>query len=69
MEKMDYILPWQNQLDSPGSSGELVVQGKIVPRGVQIPVWDEIYGPVMEELKSLGVEFKEQEPQKAGNFS
>jgi hypothetical protein len=46
-----------------------MVQGKIVPRGVQIPVWKEIYGPVMEELKSLGIEFKEQEPEKIDNFS
>jgi saccharopine dehydrogenase-like NADP-dependent oxidoreductase len=50
-------------------AAKLVLQGKIVPRGVQIPVWGEIYGPVMEELKFLGVEFKEQEPEKAGNFS
>jgi saccharopine dehydrogenase-like NADP-dependent oxidoreductase len=50
-------------------AAKLVVQGKIVPRGVQIPVWKEIYGPVMEELKSLGIEFKEQEPEKIDNFS
>jgi saccharopine dehydrogenase-like NADP-dependent oxidoreductase len=50
-------------------AAKLVVQGKIVPRGVQIPVWKEIYAPVMEELKSLGIEFKEQEPEKIDNLS
>jgi saccharopine dehydrogenase-like NADP-dependent oxidoreductase len=49
-------------------AAKLVLQGKIVPRGVQIPVWQEIYGPVMDELKSLGVEFKDQEPEKSQNL-
>ena len=49
-------------------AAKLVIQGKIVPRGVQIPVWKEIYMPVMEELKSLGVEFKEQNPEQSKNI-
>lgn len=50
-------------------AAKLVLQGKIVPRGVQIPVWQEIYAPVMEELKSLGVEFKEEESKKSKHLS
>jgi hypothetical protein len=50
-------------------AAKLIIQGKIAPRGVQIPVWREIYAPVLEELKTLGIEFKDQEPEKAGNYS
>jgi saccharopine dehydrogenase-like NADP-dependent oxidoreductase len=42
-------------------AAKLVLQGKLTPRGVQIPVWKEIYEPVMEELMRLGIYFKEQE--------
>ena len=39
----------------------LVTQGKITSKGVQIPVMSEVYEPVLEELKEYGVEFKEKE--------
>jgi saccharopine dehydrogenase-like NADP-dependent oxidoreductase len=42
-------------------AAKLILQGKLTPRGVQIPVWKEIYEPVMEELMRLGIYFKEQE--------
>mgnify|MGYP001547372289 FL=1 len=37
----------------------LVMQEKITSRGVNIPVQKEVYQPVLEELKSFGVIFKE----------
>lgn len=39
----------------------LVTQGKITSKGVQIPVMSEVYEPVLEELKEYGVEFIERE--------
>lgn len=39
----------------------LVTQGRIESKGVQIPVMSEVYEPVLEELKEYGVEFKEKE--------
>lgn len=41
-------------------AAKLILQGKIAAKGVQIPVWKEIYEPVMEELSHLGIQFKEQ---------
>lgn len=38
-----------------------IVLGNINLKGVCIPIHQEIYNPVMEELATLGVEFKEQE--------
>lgn len=48
-------------------AAKLVLQGKLTPRGVQIPIWQEIYEPVMEELQKLGITFKEQELGKPGH--
>ncbi len=39
----------------------LVTQGRITSKGVQIPVMAEVYEPVLEELKEYGVEFIEKE--------
>ena len=38
----------------------LLLQGKIKLSGVQIPVYPEIYEPVLEEMQRLGVAFKEE---------
>lgn len=40
---------------------KLVMEEKIVSRGVNIPVMQEVYNPVLEELKEYGVEFTEEE--------
>ena len=40
---------------------KLILQQKIKLSGVQIPVMKEIYEPVLEELKSFGIDFVEQE--------
>jgi saccharopine dehydrogenase-like NADP-dependent oxidoreductase len=40
-------------------STRLILQGKIKQKGVHIPVIPEIYRPVLEELKELGIAFKE----------
>jgi saccharopine dehydrogenase (NADP+, L-glutamate forming) len=40
-------------------STRLIIQGKITQKGVHIPVIPEIYRPVLEELKELGIAFKE----------
>jgi len=40
-------------------STRLILHGKINQRGVHIPVIPEIYRPVLEELKELGIAFKE----------
>jgi saccharopine dehydrogenase-like NADP-dependent oxidoreductase len=37
----------------------LILEGKIDLTGVHIPVVPEIYRPVLEELKGIGIEFKE----------
>jgi saccharopine dehydrogenase-like NADP-dependent oxidoreductase len=47
-------------------AAKLLLQGKLTPRGVQIPIWQEIYEPVLEELKKLGIEFTEQDMDKTG---
>jgi hypothetical protein len=38
-----------------------LMQNKIQQRGVAIPVSKEIYEPVLEELKSMGIELVERE--------
>jgi saccharopine dehydrogenase-like NADP-dependent oxidoreductase len=38
-----------------------ILNGKITTPGVQIPITKEIYEPILEELKSFGITFKEQE--------
>lgn len=50
-------------------AAKLVLQGKIMPRGVQIPVWKEIYEPVMDELTNLGFVFNEQEIENTGKVA
>ena len=40
---------------------KLLLQGKIQARGVCRPIHKEIYEPILEELKTLGIEFKETE--------
>jgi saccharopine dehydrogenase (NADP+, L-glutamate forming) len=37
----------------------LVLEGRIALTGVQVPVRPEIYGPILEELETLGVRFEE----------
>ena len=36
-----------------------ILNGKIKTPGVQIPITKEVYTPILEELKSYGIEFKE----------
>ena len=38
----------------------LILKGGITVRGVQIPIWREIYEPVLEELADRGIRMKEQ---------
>lgn len=38
-----------------------ILNGKIVTPGVQIPITREVYSPILKELKSYGVSFKEKE--------
>ena len=38
-----------------------ILNGKITTPGVQIPITREVYEPILEELKSYGVNFKEYE--------
>ena len=40
-------------------AARLVLEGKIRMTGVQVPVHPEIYGPVLEELGTLGIHFEE----------
>ena len=42
-----------------GIAAKLILSGKIKMTGVHIPVSKEIYEPVLEELKKLGVMFSE----------
>jgi len=38
---------------------KLILQGKLKSKGVRLPVTQDIYEPVLEELKGLGIEFTE----------
>ena len=38
---------------------KLILNGAIKLKGVQVPVHKEIYDPVLNELKSFGINFKE----------
>ncbi|MFQ6108069.1 MAG: saccharopine dehydrogenase C-terminal domain-containing protein [Candidatus Aminicenantales bacterium] len=40
-------------------SSRLILEGKVKRSGIQIPVLPEIYEPILEELKELGIAFKE----------
>jgi saccharopine dehydrogenase-like NADP-dependent oxidoreductase len=42
-----------------GIAASLYLKGKIDLTGVYIPIIKEIYGPVLDELKRLGIEFRE----------
>ena len=38
----------------------LILNGKIKTPGVQLPIWEEVYLPILKELEEYGVVFKEQ---------
>ncbi|NNC86682.1 MAG: hypothetical protein HKN75_11430, partial [Bacteroidia bacterium] len=38
---------------------KLISQGKYNAKGVQIPLDAELYNPVLDELETLGIKFKE----------
>lgn len=40
-------------------AAKLILNGKVKLKGVQVPVHQEIYDPVLSELKSLGINFTE----------
>jgi len=40
---------------------KLILEGKIVQSGVQLPITPEVYNPVLEELESYGIRFFEEE--------
>lgn len=42
-----------------GIGFKLLLTGKITKRGVRIPVTEDIYGPILEELATLGIAFEE----------
>jgi saccharopine dehydrogenase-like NADP-dependent oxidoreductase len=42
-------------------AAKLLIQNKITKRGVVIPIYEEIYGPILAELKQLGIELTESE--------
>ncbi|MBY0432825.1 MAG: saccharopine dehydrogenase, partial [Cyclobacteriaceae bacterium] len=42
-------------------AARLLLEGKISSRGVMVPVQSEIYSPVLEELKKLGIALDERE--------
>ena len=44
-----------------GILAKLLLQGKIKHRGVVIPIYPELYAPVLEELQQYGVNFTESE--------
>jgi len=44
-----------------GIGAKLILQNKIKERGVIIPVYKDIYEPVLSELKEFGISFKEEE--------
>jgi saccharopine dehydrogenase-like NADP-dependent oxidoreductase len=44
-----------------GIATRLLLEGRIVQRGVAVPVAEEIYRPVLEELKQYGIIFREEE--------
>jgi saccharopine dehydrogenase (NADP+, L-glutamate forming) len=42
-----------------GIAAKLLLEGKISLRGVHIPIKEEVYGPVLAELETLGLEFSD----------
>ena len=45
----------------PAIGAQLILEGKINKKGVISPTMPEVYEPELEELKKLGIEFKETE--------
>jgi saccharopine dehydrogenase (NADP+, L-glutamate forming) len=45
-----------------GIATKLILENKISLKGIQIPVKKEIYNPILEELKTLGIEVIEEKP-------
>ena len=44
-----------------GIATKLLLQGKLEARGVQIPITEEFYEPILKELETLGFQFIEEE--------
>jgi saccharopine dehydrogenase (NADP+, L-glutamate forming) len=42
-----------------GIASKMIIEDKILLRGLKIPIYKEIYTPVLEELKNWGIAFKE----------
>ena len=38
----------------------LILEGKITLRGSVLPIYPEIYNPILEELKEFGIKFSHQ---------
>ena len=49
-----------------GIAIKLILEGKIHTPGVHIPVSEEIYKPVLKELKGYGIHFEEREEERVG---
>jgi saccharopine dehydrogenase-like NADP-dependent oxidoreductase len=45
----------------PAIGAKLIVEGKITRKGVVIPVYEDIYGPILLELENEGINFLEKE--------
>lgn len=45
-----------------GIATKLILQGKVKLTGVHIPIHDEIYKPVLDELENYGIRFLEEQP-------
>ena len=45
-----------------GMAAKLVLENRINLKGIQIPVKEEIYKPILEGLKTSGIEVKEEKP-------
>lgn len=45
----------------PAVGAKLIVEGKITRKGVVIPVYEDIYGPILLELENVGIKFLEKE--------
>jgi len=41
-------------------AAKLILQGKITRKGVLMPIYPEIYRPVLAELETFGIHFTEQ---------
>ena len=43
-----------------------ILNGEITTPGVQLPITKEVYNPILEELESYGITFKEKETEYFG---